>query len=131
MSVLRMWRWRGWHFSLPLIGLAIFDAPIAAGVARISLATIAAVGFILVLYLSTHGYDRAVMLIPTWFLLLVWVVAAGFTVTWLTHQRSCVSRADWWSGPDRNADRLHGDAERPLPEVASAMAQSTIPSAKP
>ncbi len=68
-------------FLVALIGLAIFDAPIAAGVARISLATIAAVGFILVLYLSTHGYDRAVMLIPTWFLLLVWVVAAGFTVT--------------------------------------------------
>ena len=72
----------GWlAFLLALIGLAVFDAPIAAGVARISLATVAAVGFILVLYLSTHGYDRAVMLIPTWFLLLVWVIAAGFTVT--------------------------------------------------
>ncbi len=73
-------------FLVALIGLAIFDAPIAAGVARISLATIAAVGFILVLYLSTHGYDRAVMPIPTWFLLLVWVGAAGFTVMgWLTN----------------------------------------------
>ncbi|QAY96000.1 sensor domain-containing phosphodiesterase [Methylovirgula ligni] len=72
----------GWLvFLVALIGLAVFDAPIAAGVARISLATVAAVGFILVLYLSTHGYDRAVMLIPTWFLLLVWVIAAGFTVT--------------------------------------------------
>ncbi len=68
-------------FLAGLIGLAIFDAPVAAGVARISLATIAAVGFILVLYLSTHGYDRAVMLIPTWLLLLAWVTAAGFTVT--------------------------------------------------
>ncbi len=72
----------GWLvFLVALIGLAVYDAPIAAGVARISLATVAAVGFILVLYLSTHGYDRAVMLIPTWFLLLVWVIAAGFTVT--------------------------------------------------
>ncbi|MBX9738793.1 MAG: EAL domain-containing protein [Beijerinckiaceae bacterium] len=68
-------------FLAALVGLAVYDAPVAAGVARISLATIAAVGFILVLYLSTHGYDRAVMLIPTWFLLLVWVAAAGFTVT--------------------------------------------------
>ncbi len=68
-------------FLAGLIGLAIFDAPVAAGVARISLATIAGVGFILVLYLSTHGYDRAVMLIPTWLLLLAWVAAAGFTVT--------------------------------------------------
>src|SRR5579883_2443022 len=72
----------GWLFFLvALVGLAIYDAPVAAGVARISLATIAGVGFILVLYLSTHGYDRAVMLIPTWFLLLVWIVAAAFTVT--------------------------------------------------
>jgi diguanylate cyclase (GGDEF)-like protein/PAS domain S-box-containing protein len=72
----------GWLlFLIALIGLAVYDAPVAAGVARISLATIAGVGFILVLYLSTHGYDRAVMLIPTWFLLLVWIVAAAFTVT--------------------------------------------------
>ncbi len=71
----------GWLvFLAALIGFALFDAPVAAGIARIMLATVAAVGFILVIYLSTHGYDRAVMLIPTWFLLLVWVAAAGFTV---------------------------------------------------
>ena len=67
-------------FLLALAGLAVYDAPVAAGVARISLATIAAVGFILVLYLATHGVERAVMLIPTWLLLVVWVCAAGFTV---------------------------------------------------
>ena len=64
-----------------LVAFSVYDAPVAAGIARISLASIAAVGFILVIYLTTHGYDRAVMLIPTWFLLLVWVTAAGFTVT--------------------------------------------------
>ena len=68
-------------FLVALIAFAVYDAPVAAGVARISLATIAAVGFVLVLYLSTHGYDRAVMLIPTWFLLLAWVICASFTVT--------------------------------------------------
>ena len=68
-------------FLAALVGLAVYDPPIAAGVARISLATVAAVGFILVIYLATHGFDRAVMLIPTWFLLLVWVCAAAFTVT--------------------------------------------------
>ena len=68
-------------FLVALIAFAVFDAPVAAGVARISLATVAAVGFILVLYLSTHGYDRAVMLIPTWFLLLAWVICASFIVT--------------------------------------------------
>jgi diguanylate cyclase (GGDEF)-like protein/PAS domain S-box-containing protein len=72
----------GWLiFLVALIGLSIYDPAVAAGVARISLATIAGVGFLLVLYLTTHGYDRAVMLIPTWFLLLVWMCAAAFTVT--------------------------------------------------
>ena len=68
-------------FLVALIAFAVYDAPVASGVARISLATITGVGFILVLYLSTHGYDRAVMLIPTWFLLLAWVICASFTVT--------------------------------------------------
>ena len=64
-----------------LAGIAIYDPSLAAGVARISLATVAVVGFILVLYLALHGIDRAVMLIPTWFLLMSWVCAAAFTVT--------------------------------------------------
>ncbi len=68
-------------FLAALIGLAVYDAPVAAGVARISLATIAGIGFILVVYLAAHGYDRAVMLIPSWFLLLAWIVGAAFTVT--------------------------------------------------
>ena len=72
----------GWlALLLGLVGLALYDASAAAGVARISLATVAVVGFILVLYLAVHGVDRAVMLIPTWFLLLLWVCAAGATVT--------------------------------------------------
>ena len=67
-------------FLAALIGFALYDAPVAAGVARIMLATVAAVGLILVLYLSTHGYDRAIMLIPTWILLSTWVTAAGLTI---------------------------------------------------
>jgi diguanylate cyclase (GGDEF)-like protein/PAS domain S-box-containing protein len=72
----------GWLALLTLLaGIAIYDPPVAAGVARISLATVAIVGFILVIYLALHGIDRAVMLIPTWFLLFMWVCAAAFTVT--------------------------------------------------
>ncbi len=67
-------------FLAGLVALAVVDPPVAAGVARISLAAVAGIGFILVLHLATHGYDRAVMLIPTWLLLVVWVTAAGFTV---------------------------------------------------
>lgn len=64
-----------------LIALAVFDPPMASGVARMSIAAVAAVGFILVLHLASHGYDRAIMLIPTWFLLSVWVTATGFTIS--------------------------------------------------
>ncbi|RTL52232.1 MAG: sensor domain-containing phosphodiesterase [Bradyrhizobiaceae bacterium] len=71
----------GWLVFLgALVGLALFDPAIASGIARISLFMIAAFGFALIVYLSTQGFDRAVLLIPTWFLFLVWVLAAGATV---------------------------------------------------
>ena len=66
-----------------LIAVAVFDPAIAAGIARMSLAGIAVFGLALVIYLSTHGFDRAVLLIPTWLLLVVWTVAAGIAVTGL------------------------------------------------
>ena len=71
----------GWlAFLGALVGIALFSPDIASGIARISLCLVAVFGFILVVYLSTHGYDRAVMLIPTWLLLVVWVVGAAMTV---------------------------------------------------
>jgi len=90
---LNRWHVRAWHIALiwlvilgDLAGLAVFDAPVASGVARISLAAVAVIGFVLVLYLASHGFERAIMLIPTWFLLVLWVCAAGFTVFgWLTN----------------------------------------------
>jgi diguanylate cyclase (GGDEF)-like protein/PAS domain S-box-containing protein len=45
-----------------------------------SLAGIAVFGLALVIYLSTHGFDRAVLLIPTWLLLVVWTSGAGLAV---------------------------------------------------
>jgi diguanylate cyclase (GGDEF)-like protein/PAS domain S-box-containing protein len=66
-----------------LIAVAVFDPAIAAGIARMSLAAIAVAGLALVIYLSTHGFDRAVLLIPTWILLVVWTAAAAFAVTGL------------------------------------------------
>jgi diguanylate cyclase (GGDEF)-like protein/PAS domain S-box-containing protein len=71
----------GWlAFLALLVAVALIDPPIAAGIARLSLLAVALVGFGLVVYLSTHGFDRAVLLIPTWFLLTVWVLATGLTV---------------------------------------------------
>ncbi|AXS39501.1 EAL domain-containing protein [Breoghania sp. L-A4] len=66
---------------LGLFGVAVADPSIAAGIARISLGVIGVVGFGVILYLASKRYDRAIMLIPSWFLLLAWLVAAGLTVT--------------------------------------------------
>ncbi len=84
---LRRWHMRYTHFALAwlllmaaVVGLSVFNAPVAAGVARISIATVAGVGLLLILSLAARGSDRAVMLIPTWYLLAVWVVAAGAAV---------------------------------------------------
>ncbi|HEY1781223.1 MAG TPA: EAL domain-containing protein [Roseiarcus sp.] len=81
---LRRWHVRFLHVGLiwlllmgAVAGLSIYNAPVASGVARISIATVAAIGFLLILSMAARGSDRAVMLIPTWFLLVVWVVAAG------------------------------------------------------
>jgi len=71
----------GWlAFLGALIAVALFSPEVASGIARISLFLIAVLGFALVVYLSTHHYDRAVMLIPTWLLLVVWVFGAALTV---------------------------------------------------
>jgi diguanylate cyclase (GGDEF)-like protein/PAS domain S-box-containing protein len=81
---LRRWHVRFLHIALvwlvamaAVIALSVYNAPVAAGVARISIATVAAVGFLLILSMAARGSDRAVMLIPTWYLLLAWVAAAG------------------------------------------------------
>jgi diguanylate cyclase (GGDEF)-like protein/PAS domain S-box-containing protein len=72
----------GWLAALAaLIAVAVFDPAIASGIARMSLAGIAVFGLGLVIYLSTHGFDRAVLLIPTWLLLVVWTLGAGLAVT--------------------------------------------------
>jgi PAS domain S-box-containing protein len=41
---------------------------------------IALLGFGVVVYLATHNFDRAVLLIPTWFLFTVWILTTGFAV---------------------------------------------------
>src|ERR1700726_871502 len=85
---LSRWHVRYSHITLSwlvflgaLVAVALFDPAVASGIARLSLMAVAVLGFGLVIYLSLHGYDRAVLLIPTWLLLVVWVTAAGFAVT--------------------------------------------------
>lgn len=64
-----------------LIGVSIFEPAIASGVARLSFAGIGIAGFVVIIYLALHHYDRAIMLIPTWLLLMVWIVGASLTVS--------------------------------------------------
>jgi diguanylate cyclase (GGDEF)-like protein/PAS domain S-box-containing protein len=71
----------GWlAFLGALVAVALFSPAVASGIARISLFLVAVLGFGLVIYLATHDFDRAVMLIPTWLLLVVWVIGAALTV---------------------------------------------------
>jgi diguanylate cyclase (GGDEF)-like protein/PAS domain S-box-containing protein len=85
---LNRWHVRYAHITLSwvailglLIAVALVDPSVASGIARFSLLSVALLGFGIVIYLSTHGFDRAVLLIPTWLLLVVWVFAAGAAVT--------------------------------------------------
>ena len=71
----------GWLVFLgALAAIAVFNPSVASGVARMSLALVALGGLGLVVYLATHGFDRAVLLIPTWLLLVAWVFAASLAV---------------------------------------------------
>ncbi len=89
-TYLNLNRWHD-HFSygavtwvlglLALAGVAVFDPPIASGIARISLALTVLSGVAIIGYLAVKGYDRAVMLIPAWLLTLIWLLGAWMTVS--------------------------------------------------
>ncbi len=71
-----------WLCGLGLLaGVAIYDPSIASGIARISFALTAISGVAAILYLTVQRYDRAVLLIPTWALIIAWLAAAWLTVT--------------------------------------------------
>jgi diguanylate cyclase (GGDEF)-like protein/PAS domain S-box-containing protein len=71
-----------WLLGLAILfGVAVVDPPIAAGIARISFALTAAAGMVLILVLSFRRFDRAIMLIPTWLLIMAWLVGAWLTVS--------------------------------------------------
>jgi len=84
---LNRWHVRYAHITLAwlgglaaLIAVALYDPAVASGIARFSFAGVAFLGFAVVVLLSMQGFDRAVLLIPTWFLLCVWTIAAGLTI---------------------------------------------------
>lgn len=64
-----------------LIGVAVAFPEVAAGIARISFAMAGMAGAGLIVFMALRGFDRAVMLIPTWILVLAWLAGAWLTVT--------------------------------------------------
>ena len=67
--------------QIALVGLAVIDARLAATFARASYGAIGVLGILLTGYLALRGQDRALSLLPTWILFLVWVFAAMVTLT--------------------------------------------------
>ncbi len=71
-----------WLLGLAILfGVAIINPPIAAGIARFSFALTAVAGLVLILGLSLKKFDRAIMLIPTWLLILIWLAGGWLTVS--------------------------------------------------
>jgi diguanylate cyclase (GGDEF)-like protein/PAS domain S-box-containing protein len=89
-AYLNLNRWHGhfsygavaWIFGLVLIaGVAIVDPAIAAGIARLSFAATALTGLGLIVMLGLRGYDRAIMLVPSWVMVLIWMVGSWMAIT--------------------------------------------------
>lgn len=85
---LRLGTWHGFVRTLAtlwivaqasLVAVAFIDPRLAATFARVSSVAIAGGGGLIMLYLALRGQDRALALVPTWMLLLVWLFGAGAT----------------------------------------------------
>jgi diguanylate cyclase (GGDEF)-like protein/PAS domain S-box-containing protein len=71
-----------WIVGLGILsGVAIYDPAIATGIARFSFAATVIAGTGLIAYLCINRFDRAIMLIPTWVLIICWLFGAWLTVT--------------------------------------------------
>lgn len=67
--------------QLALVAVAVIDPRLASTFARMSFGLLAAAGMMLTLFLALRGQDRALALIPTWLLFLVWCFGTGVTLT--------------------------------------------------
>jgi len=77
---LHRWHLRFIHLALALAAVflalfafAFFQPEIAATVARIVMVLLGISGFFLILLLALRGYDRAVLLVPTWIIYIAWL----------------------------------------------------------
>ncbi len=77
---LHRWHLRFVHLALALLSVflalfafAFFQPEIAATVSRLVLALLGVSGFFLILLLALRGYDRAVLMVPTWIIYMAWL----------------------------------------------------------
>ena len=85
---LHRWHLRFIHLALGLAALflalflfAFFQPAIAATIARLVLALLGISGFFLILLLALRGYDRAVLMVPTWIILIAWLFYAWLVIS--------------------------------------------------
>ncbi|MBU1306912.1 MAG: EAL domain-containing protein, partial [Alphaproteobacteria bacterium] len=66
---------------LGLFAFAFFEPAIAATIARLVLAMLGISGLFLILLLALRGYDRAVLLVPTWIIVIAWLFYSWLVVS--------------------------------------------------
>ena len=84
MRWVRSMRWVALGVVAALGGVAVYalvDPSSATAIARVALGGIAAFGVFALVLLSWRGFDRAIMLVPSWALLIAWLYAAALVVT--------------------------------------------------
>ncbi len=67
--------------QLGLVFFALIDAQLTAGFARLSFVPIAVIGSAVIGFLALRGQERALALVPSWMLFMVWLFAAAVTIT--------------------------------------------------
>lgn len=85
---LHRWHLRFIHLALGLSALflalfafAFFQPAIAATISRLVLALLGLSGFFLILLLALRGYDRAVLLVPTWIIFIAWLFYSWLVIS--------------------------------------------------
>ncbi|MCF3931894.1 EAL domain-containing protein [Acuticoccus sp. M5D2P5] len=82
------WRVRNNYALLTLVPLAaaagwlaVHDPVLTATIARCALVVVAGLGLLAILISAIRGHDRAILILPTWALLIAWIVGAALTVS--------------------------------------------------
>ena len=85
---LHRWHLRFLHLALALTAVflalfafAFFQPEISATIARIVLVLLGFSGFFLIVLLALRGYDRAVLLVPTWIIYIAWLFYAWLVIS--------------------------------------------------